>query len=49
MRWLISASVFHIEEPVGSYDCFRHFIIPPVWGGNIYGCGKVPKFWESVS
>ena len=31
MRWLIltAASVFHIEKPVGSYDCFGHFILPP--------------------
>jgi hypothetical protein len=37
MRWLIltAASVFHIEEPVGSYDCFGHFIL-------LTGRGKVP-------
>jgi hypothetical protein len=28
MRWLTSASVFHIEEPMGSYDCLRHLITP---------------------
>ena len=39
MRWLIltAASVFHIEEPVGSYDCFGHFIL-------LTGRGKVPTF-----
>jgi hypothetical protein len=39
MRWLIltAASVFHIEEPVGSYDCFGHFIL-------LTGRGKVPNF-----
>ena len=34
---LTAASVFHIEEPVGSYDCVRHFIL-------ITGRAKVPKF-----
>ena len=39
MRWLIltAASVFHIEEPVGSYDCFGHFIL-------LTGRGKAPTF-----
>ena len=36
MRWLIAASVFHIEEPVRSYGCFYHFILPPAW------CIQVP-------
>ena len=44
MRWLIltAASVFHIEEPVGSYDCFGHFIL-------LTGRGKVPPNHEAVT
>jgi hypothetical protein len=46
MRWLIltAASVFHIEEPVGSYDCFGHFILLSGRGKDVLRLAGLPQY-----